>query len=88
MSREEVMAYFAARDNSPEARRGDELWVKLCAANTRVVELESLLVKRDALIGELVAACEAIVAYTTRGEGAGWRVTEMAEAAIAKARGE
>ena len=42
----------------------------------------------EALKKELVAACEAIVAYTTRGEGAGWRVTEMAEAAIAKARGE
>ena len=87
MSREEVTAYFAERDNSPEARRGDELWLKLCAANTRIVELEAALVKRDALIGDLLAACEAIVAYTTRGDGAGWRVTEMAEAAIRKARG-
>jgi len=37
---------------------------------------------------ELLEACEASVAYLLRGEGAGWKACELAQAAIAKARGE
>lgn len=60
-----------------QADYDSEAWYKFKDADARLI----------AAAPDLLAACAAALAYSENGEGAGWRVAEMARAAIAKARG-